>query len=108
MSRSTICWLGISSKYFTKARRLLPWAVTNTCFPDQMLGTISSRQHGRNHCVFEALGQGKLSFWEVSIAWILPRIAWVRLVQGPRDGRRNSGARVSPVAPRTLQPSQPC
>ena len=38
---------GMSSKCFTSARRLFPWALTRTLFPDRTAGTMRSCQQGR-------------------------------------------------------------
>jgi hypothetical protein len=41
MFRSIISCSETLSRYFTRARRLLPWPTINTSFPDWMLGAIS-------------------------------------------------------------------
>src|SRR5208337_620142 len=38
-------------------------------------------RHEARYRVLEAFGEGKFLFWYVFIAWILPRITWVYLVQ---------------------------
>ena len=48
MFKPTMSFSETSSRYFTRARRLLPWAAMTTRFPDLIAGAIVPCQYGRN------------------------------------------------------------
>ncbi len=100
----------MSSRYLTRARRLLPCAATSTRLPARMAGAIVLVPVGQEagDRVLEALGQRQLGRASGPRSAGRGRGSARRSARAAAAGRRSCAARSSPAPRRTSPPSPPC